>query len=558
MKLLIKTTLVIVLSLLCVLPAFYWIFRDVLLERYTDMEAHEVQRDLQGVLNALEKEQTELVELARKWAHWDATYAFVQERTSGYLEKNIDLQVLQSIRVNLALYLDSSGQWAAHAGYRLDSKGIAAAWEGEEVRAYLHDQGRALLEYTGTVKVERGLLMVENNVFLAASLPILHSNGSGPPAGVLVFLRRIESGRFAELGSRRHIKLEVLPPDAPVSQAVEMQLQQRRFATAAPDPKWVHGYVMLRDFKHHPVFLLKNIRYRMTYSEGRELVAYFLFALVGFGMLLLVVVLWLLKNTVLADVTNLAAEVQRVTHHGGQRVTVLGGGELAQLAVEINRMLDNLHREQEKSERLLLNILPLSVAERMKQGESMIVQHFDSVTVIFCDLVGFSALTQRMSPARLVLILNVIFSEFDFVIEEYRLEKIKTIGDAYMAVGGAPQALDGHCAAAARAALELRVKLAQLSDELGLPLEMRVGISTGPVVAGVIGKYKFTYDLWGDAVNTAARMESHGVPGKIHCSREVFLALHEQFAFEPRGEIEVKGKGRLQTYFLEKKLGPVE
>ena len=558
MKLLLKTTLVIALSLLCVLPAFYWIFRDVLLERYTDMEAHEVQRDLQGVLNALEKEQTELVELARKWAHWDATYAFVQERTSGYLEKNIDLQVLQSIRVNLALYLDSSGQWAAHAGYRLDSKGIAAAWEGEEVRAYLRDQGRALLEYTGTDKVERGLLMVGNNVLLAASLPILHSNGSGPPAGVLVFLRRIDAGQFAEFDSRRHVKLEVLPPDASVSQEVEMQLQQRRFAIAAPDPKWVHGYVLLRDFKHHPALLLKNTRYRMIYSEGRDLVDYFLLALVGFGMLLLVVVLWLLKNTVLADVTNLAAEVQGVTHHGGQRVTVRGDDELAQLAVEINRMLDNLHREQEKSERLLLNILPPSIAARMRHGETMIVQRFDCVTVVFCDLVGFSNLTQSLQPERLVLVLDLIFSAFDYIADQHQLEKIKTIGDAYMAVGGAPQALAGHCAAAARAALELHVKLAQLSDELGLPLEMRVGISTGPVVAGVIGKYKFTYDLWGDAVNTAARMESHGVPGKIHCSREVFLALHEQFSFEPRGEIEVKGKGRLQTYFLEKELGPVE
>ncbi|TGK05004.1 GAF domain-containing protein [Leptospira semungkisensis] len=225
--------------------------------------------------------------------------------------------------------------------------------------------------------------------------------------------------------------------------------------------------------------------------------------------------------------------------------------ELKDSLEKIEELNKNIEEERQKSENLLLNILPRSIADRLKGGEGVIADYFPSSTVLFADIVGFSKLTTKIkTPTRLVEILNRIFTEFDVIADKYKLEKIKTIGDCYMLAGGIPVITEDHADKAAQAALDMIRRLDELKPELEFEFNVRIGLHTGEVVAGVIGKNKFVYDLWGDSVNTASRMESHGSTGRIHVSEAVYLSLKDKYSFEDRSIIEVKGKGPMHTYFL--------
>lgn len=210
--------------------------------------------------------------------------------------------------------------------------------------------------------------------------------------------------------------------------------------------------------------------------------------------------------------------------------------------------------ERERAEKLLLNILPAPIAARLKDGEQVIADHFEEVTVLFVDIENFTPLASSMPPDRLVDMLNGIFSVFDAIVEKHGLEKIKTMGDAYMAVGGLPIPSREHAEAVANAALEMLAEFPHLTED---NLRLRIGIHTGPVVAGVIGKKKFNYDLWGDTVNIASRMQSHGQPDRIQVTARTYEHLMDMFDLQPRGEIEVRGKGVMQTYLLQGRLSGV-
>ncbi len=212
---------------------------------------------------------------------------------------------------------------------------------------------------------------------------------------------------------------------------------------------------------------------------------------------------------------------------------------------------DALEAEHERSERLLLNLMPASIAARLKQrpGE-IIADDLPAVTILFADIVGFTPRAAQLPADRLVSFLNRIFSEFDTLAEEHGLEKIKTIGDAYMVAGGLPEQKDGHALAVAEMALDMLAVTAALSREFGEEIAVRIGIHSGPAVAGVIGSRKLFYDVWGDTVNTAARMEQHGQAGRIQVSREARLAIGDGYSFEERGMVTIKGKGRMMPYFL--------
>jgi class 3 adenylate cyclase len=206
--------------------------------------------------------------------------------------------------------------------------------------------------------------------------------------------------------------------------------------------------------------------------------------------------------------------------------------------------------EQQRSERLLLNVLPAPIAERLKAGEAVIADAFPEVTVLFADLVDFTRSSRRSSPAQVVATLNELFSTFDRLAQHHGLEKIKTIGDAYMVAGGLPDPLPDHAQAVAELALAMREEVARRADPSGQPLAVRIGIDTGPVEAGVIGTSKFSYDLWGDTVNTASRMESHGIPGCIQVTARTYQRLQAGYRFQRRGPIPVRGMGEMVTYFL--------
>jgi class 3 adenylate cyclase len=259
------------------------------------------------------------------------------------------------------------------------------------------------------------------------------------------------------------------------------------------------------------------------------------------------------------------------------QVEITSHDEVGLLSESFNDMVDKIRRQQEalmdysrtledkvrkrtaqlaaekaKSDTLLLNILPVSIADRLKKNEATIADSYDNVTVLFSDLVGFTQFSAKHTPNELVYKLNILFSKFDDLLDDFQIEKIKTIGDALMLVSGAPKRFKDHAIEMAHMAFRMYDELAAFNHEYGESLGLRIGIHTGPVVAGVMGKKKFTYDLWGDAVNTASRMESHGIPGIVHISDATYQQVKGTFPVECRGEIDVKGKGKMTTYILKK------
>jgi class 3 adenylate cyclase len=228
-------------------------------------------------------------------------------------------------------------------------------------------------------------------------------------------------------------------------------------------------------------------------------------------------------------------------------------GFVAFLYLSTRYFVTRIEQEKARSDRLLLNVLPAPIAERLKAGEAVIADHHEQATVLFADIVGFTPLASRLEAREVVLLLDHIFSAFDTIAVRRGLEKIKTIGDAYMLVGGVPVAASDQAVRVADAALDMRDFLDVLSKKRGLELSMRIGIHSGDVVAGVIGRSKFTFDLWGDTVNTASRMESHGAPGRVHVSQATRTLLDDSFVFEERGVISVKGKGEMVTSWLERR-----
>jgi class 3 adenylate cyclase/ActR/RegA family two-component response regulator len=214
------------------------------------------------------------------------------------------------------------------------------------------------------------------------------------------------------------------------------------------------------------------------------------------------------------------------------------------------QFIADLEREKRRSETLLLSILPQSIVNRMRDGEIVIADHIAEVTILFCDLVGFTAFSQTLPAERTIKFLGRIFSTFDRLASEHGVEKIKTIGDSYMAASGIPESQSDNAMRVAALSLRMMDALKTITESTGLAMQARIGIHTGPVVAGVIGTHKFVYDVWGDTVNTASRMESHSLPGRIQVSATTRHLLQGRFTFEPRGSLEIKGKGIMETFFL--------
>jgi adenylate cyclase len=234
-------------------------------------------------------------------------------------------------------------------------------------------------------------------------------------------------------------------------------------------------------------------------------------------------------------------------------VTVAGAIMFTLLAVFAQQRedaLSALRSEQAKAESLLLNILPRSIADRLKDDSTTIADQFESASILFADVVDFTPFSERLSASEVVGILDHLFTHFDVLADRYGLEKIKTIGDAYMVAAGVPTPRPDHAMALANMALDMREAMHESDDVAHLGLKLRIGINSGPVVAGVIGRKRFLYDLWGDAVNTASRMESQGTPGEIQVTAATRELLEDEFELAPRGTVSIKGKGNIETWYL--------
>lgn len=281
--------------------------------------------------------------------------------------------------------------------------------------------------------------------------------------------------------------------------------------------------------------------------------------LVG-GLALLVVAAtaaWL-SRALLGPLRELTAGVKRFAAGDyGASVPVRTRDEIGQLCAAFNGMVEELREKNvvienknRENEELLLNVLPAPIANRLRGGEERIADGFAEVTVAFADLVGFTALTSEMPPQEVVTFLNGLFTRFDAAANDLGIEKIKTVGDAYMAVCGLPVPVANHAERMVRMAIRMVHITREHAMEHNVPMKLRVGVNSGPVVAGVIGKSKYIYDLWGDTVNLASRMESGSIPDAVQVTRAVYERLKDQFVFEPRGAIEVKGKGKVEAWLL--------
>jgi adenylate cyclase len=217
----------------------------------------------------------------------------------------------------------------------------------------------------------------------------------------------------------------------------------------------------------------------------------------------------------------------------------------------LGQFVRQLHLERLKSESLLLNVLPARVAARLRQNPGQVIaERLDQASVLFADVVGFTPISARLQPEEVVRALDAIFTAFDALADEHGVEKIKTIGDSYMAAAGVPTPRADHAQAIAELALDIQAYCRSHPSVAGSPLQFRVGINSGPLVAGVIGRRKFIYDLWGDTVNTASRMEAHGEPGAIQLTESAYVLLRDDYVCQPHGLVEVKGKGPMQTWYL--------
>ncbi|HYI94183.1 MAG TPA: adenylate/guanylate cyclase domain-containing protein [Bryobacteraceae bacterium] len=304
-----------------------------------------------------------------------------------------------------------------------------------------------------------------------------------------------------------------------------------------------------------------TIASRIDLSEALAPVDQFRRSLIWWSLLTLALTSLLalaLTRAILGPVNRLVTAAERVSESDlSVQIPITTKDELGRLTRTFNHMVASIREKTEiieqknrENERLLLNILPGPIAERLKGGETRIADNFAEVTVLFADIVGFTRLSSRTSPAEMVDLLNRLFTRFDACAQELGVEKIKTIGDAYMAVAGLPTPYEDHSHRMVKLALRMLEEVRDFSEETGAGLSVRIGINSGPAVAGVIGSTKFIYDLWGDTVNVASRMESHGVAGMIQVTRAVYEKLAGEFEFCERGEIEIKGKGVLETWLL--------
>jgi class 3 adenylate cyclase/CHASE3 domain sensor protein len=306
-----------------------------------------------------------------------------------------------------------------------------------------------------------------------------------------------------------------------------------------------------------------NFQQQLLQSElntGREQLATAqVITIVSAGIVILagLLVAFAIANDIARPIVRLT-EVAETIKSGNltARSTVTSHDEIGILADTFNSMtaslqstLDSLRLEQEKSENLLLNILPKDIAELLKKKPDSIAEQYGEASILFADVVNFTPMSSQMKPIELVELLNQVFSQFDDLVEKYDLEKIKTIGDCYMVASGVPRSRQDHAQAITCLALDMQ-EIVRKSDYFGRKLIFRIGINSGPVVAGVIGRKKFIYDLWGDAVNTASRMESNGTGGLVQITKETYDLIHDDFVCEPRGVIHVKGKGELPVWFV--------
>ncbi|HAX80115.1 MAG TPA: histidine kinase [Cyanobacteria bacterium UBA11372] len=575
-----KTLLLIGVTLIGLLGVLYATLSTILLGYLYDLEVRKTRQELKRAVDALSEDVAQLSVVARQWGVWDDAYKFMENGDSlrdGYAERNfIKTNFSDSLffdfRLNLVLLSRPAGQIVFSRGFNLRKQ------KAMPVPQALIDANFGL-QSTDLRSGYRGILLVPEGTLIVASQAIITTNGTGPSRGSLAIARYLNTAELNRLKALNQLSITIhkvnnprLPTDFQQVRS-EFELSKERllnlesnrllsseeFVIRPLNNDTMCGYALLRDIYNKPAVLLRVDSPRVIYKQGLVGLRYLIFSLLGVGLIFIVATLLLLEKLVLLRLARLSKDVKCIgtTNDLSMRVLSTGADELSTLSKTINWMLSalesslkELKSEREKAEQLLLNILPQPIANRLKQEERTIADSFNEATVLFADIVGFTNLSAHTPPVELVNLLNQIFSAFDRLAEQHGLEKIKTIGDAYMVVGGIPTPGSDRAQAVAEMALDMLKAIQEFNGINRGEFNMRIGINSGPVVAGVIGLKKFIYDLWGDTVNIASRMESQGIPGCIQVTAATYALLKDKYEFSERGVIQVKGKGEMMTYLL--------
>jgi len=556
MKIRKKTLLLISLTLTSLITVILTSVSTILLRSFRDLEIENTKENLARVDEFINEELSKLNLTSKDWAEWDDTYFFVQSPHFNYIEKNLYEDIFDNLRINLFLLYNQRDQNLIKLSYNLET-GKFTNFSPNLLEA-LSNQDQ-LLNFNDLQGQTKGFLLVDDQLYLIVARPILTSEQKGPSAGILMMGRLINQERIKEIEEKtklsvKLIKINDLSLDLKhIYQNLINHQNTNQITIKAINQKEIAGYLLIRDITNQPISLLEVKLDRKIYQQGKKSVIFLILSLLIVGLVFIILILILLDKLIINRLLNIDHDLKHIgqTNNLSLRVKIIGQDELANFATTINWMLDELEKEKEKTENLLLNILPESIAIKLKENNHIIAEDYENVTILFADLVGFTNLAGRLSPLELVEFLNNIFSNFDYVADQLGLEKIKTIGDAYMVACGLPKIRNDHAEAIAKMALEMNKIINEISISYGEKFEIRIGINTGRVIAGVIGTKKFIYDLWGDAVNIASRMESSGEGGKIQVTETTYQLLKDKYIFSKRGMIEIKGKGEMLTYWLE-------
>ena len=567
-----KTLLLIGVTLIGLLGVLYATLSTILLGYLYDLEVTKTRQELKRALDSLSEDVAQLSVVARQWGAWDDAYKFMGNGERKFIQSNFSDSLFFDFRLNLVLLSRPSGQIVFSRGLNLRQQ------KAMPVPQALIDANFEL-QSTDLRSGYRGILLVPEGTLIVASQPIVTTNGSGPSRGSLAIARYLNTAELNRLKALNQLSITIhkvnnprLPTDFQqarsefkVSKERLLHLESNRLLSSDEliirplNNDTMSGYALLRDIYGKPALLLRVDSPRVIYKQGLVGLRYLILSLLGVGLIFVLATLLLLEKLVLLRLARLSKDVKSIgtSNDLSMRVFSNGADELSSLGKTINWMLSalesslkELKAEREKAEQLLLNILPQPIANRLKKEERTIADSFNEATVLFADIVGFTNLSAHTPPVELVNLLNQIFSAFDRLAEQHGLEKIKTIGDAYMVVGGIPTPGSDRAQAVAEMAIDMLKEIQQFNALNHAEFNMRIGINTGPVVAGVIGLKKFIYDLWGDTVNIASRMESQGIPGCIQVTDATYERLKDKYEFEQRGVIQVKGKGEMMTYLL--------
>ncbi|HYX35206.1 MAG TPA: adenylate/guanylate cyclase domain-containing protein [Oligoflexus sp.] len=561
MSLRLKTLVVTGLTLAALLVVLTLSLRTILLDSYLQIERQDAEENLDRGLNALMGSLDHMDRTTQDYSYWDDLYRFMNSRDRAFADVNLVDSTYSNTRWNFIVLVDPAGSMVYQGAFDLDegrSIPMPSHWN-EAIQSRL-----TRLKPQQSATSVKGLVQTRDGVMFVVCREVLQSNLQGPSQGLMVTGRLLSKVENQMLAKQTRLQLEWKSVQESGLSDSYQALTQGLEADHARAMQPLNGQELLaveviHDLDGKPaLYMFLNLP-RTIFIQGQKSLYYLMTAVVICATVFSAMILWLLERLILSRMSRLTAEVVALggSQDLSQRISSSGSDEIGLLADSINRMLkahDDLHGlleiEKGKSERLLHNILPDAIANRLKEDSGVIAESYPDVTILFADIVDFTTMSTQVSPEHLVNLLNEVFSAFDKLAEKHGLEKIKTIGDAYMVVGGLPEKRADHAEATARMALDMLTVLHAIGDARGQTLEVRIGINTGPVVAGVIGTKKFLYDLWGDTVNTASRMESSGVPGKIQVTESTFRCLQSSFHMQSLGEREIKGKGRIRSFLL--------